>query len=130
MGADRSTRRIGCGELVEGKPLAESRSGGDSEASGVAHLASVETERLLIEVAKQMERFDGDVGALQGALQQRPKVLAAVGVDLPVHVAFGMVYGFSQRVAAALRAISRRRSGLRAAARACPPWEAESPCSA
>ena len=38
-----------------------------------------------------MERFDGNTGAFDGALQQRPEVFEAVGVDLSVHVAFGVV---------------------------------------
>ena len=38
-----------------------------------------------------MKRFDAHVGAFDGALQQRPEVLAAVGVDFTVHVGLGMV---------------------------------------
>lgn len=33
-----------------------------------------------------MKRFDGHVSTLQGALQERPEVLRAVGVNLPVNV--------------------------------------------
>src|SRR5688572_26144897 len=38
-----------------------------------------------------MKRFHGNVSALESPLQQAPEVLAAVGVDLPVHVLLGMV---------------------------------------
>ena len=38
-----------------------------------------------------MKRLNADVSAFQGALQEAPEVLAPVGVDLPVHVFFGMI---------------------------------------
>src|SRR5438093_8623740 len=38
-----------------------------------------------------MERLDGNVGALQGTLQQAPEVLAAVGVDLTVNIPLSVV---------------------------------------
>jgi hypothetical protein len=38
-----------------------------------------------------MKRFDRHVSALDGSLQQAPEVLAAVGVDVPVNVALGVV---------------------------------------
>jgi len=44
----------------------------------------VETERLFVKIAEQMERFDRHVGALDGALQEIPEVLQPVGVDLSI----------------------------------------------
>src|ERR1700680_754563 len=38
-----------------------------------------------------MKRFDTDVGSLQSALEERPKVFHSVGVDLPIHVPLRMV---------------------------------------
>src|SRR5688572_28965864 len=38
-----------------------------------------------------MERFDAHVGALDGALQQRPEIFAAIGVDVPIDVSLGVV---------------------------------------
>ena len=38
-----------------------------------------------------MERFDRHVGATNGTFQQRPEVLEAVGVNLPVNVSFGVI---------------------------------------
>src|SRR5688572_1442208 len=38
-----------------------------------------------------MERLNGNVGAFQGTLQEAPEVLAAVCVDLPIDIAFGVV---------------------------------------
>jgi hypothetical protein len=49
--------------------------------------AIVEAEGLLIEVAEKMKTFDANVGSLDAALQERPKVLHAIGVNLPVHIA-------------------------------------------
>src|SRR5262249_43640387 len=40
---------------------------------------------------EQVERFDRDISALEGTLQERPEVLAPVSVDLAVHVPFGVV---------------------------------------
>jgi len=38
-----------------------------------------------------MERFDRNISTLDGALQEAPEVLAAIGVDFTVHVGFGVV---------------------------------------
>ena len=46
---------------------------------------------MLINVAEQVEGFDRNVGAVNPALQQAPKVLGSVGVDLPVDLRFSMV---------------------------------------
>src|SRR5436190_17647311 len=53
--------------------------------------AIVETENLLIEVTKQMERFNGNIGAHESPLYQTPEILKAIRVYLPVNVLFGMV---------------------------------------
>jgi len=53
--------------------------------------AIVIAPRLLIQVAKKMERFDANIGALQSALEQTPEVFHAVSVDLPVHILERMV---------------------------------------
>ena len=42
----------------------------------------VEAERLLINIAEQVEGLNADVGSMQPALQQAPKVLHRVGVDI------------------------------------------------
>ena len=54
-------------------------------------LPVVVTERLLIEVAKQMERFDAHVSTVDTALQQRPEVLKSVRVHAPINVLDGVV---------------------------------------
>ena len=60
-------------------------------AVAIPVLALVETERLLIKVAEQVERPDERVGPLQRPLQEAPVVLQPVRVDLPLHVCFSMV---------------------------------------
>src|SRR5438132_1327413 len=79
------------GESVKRQALADDCLAHLDESLSVSHLASIEPERLLIEVAKQMERFDRDIGALDGALQERPEVFEAVDVDLPIDVSLRVV---------------------------------------
>src|SRR5277367_5210654 len=45
-------------------------------------------EDLLIHVGIEVERLNGNVGATKTALQQRPKVLNTLSVDLAAHVFF------------------------------------------
>jgi hypothetical protein len=55
------------------------------------HLAIVVTEYLLVQIAKQVERLDANVGSLESALQERPEILKAIGVNLAVNVSLGVV---------------------------------------
>ena len=65
---------------------------GQQEARTVIAAALIETERLLIEVTKKVERFDANICALQGSLEQAPKVLHSVRVNNFVpNVGFGVV---------------------------------------
>ena len=54
-------------------------------------LARVEPERLFVQVAEQVEGLDGDVRALDRALEQRPEVFQPVGVDVAARVGLGVV---------------------------------------
>src|SRR6476646_11721880 len=51
----------------------------------------VVTKYLLIEVTKQVERFNGNIGAFQPAFYEAPKIFQSISVYLPVNVLFGMV---------------------------------------
>ena len=73
------------------EPAARREAQHGCEAPVVVQLAQVEREHALVEVAEQVEGLNVDVGAVQPALQQRPEVLRAVGVDLPIDVALGVV---------------------------------------
>jgi hypothetical protein len=44
----------------------------------------VEPEGWLIEIGVQVDGINADVGSLEGPLQQGPKVLDAVGVDVAI----------------------------------------------
>src|SRR5260370_39884511 len=61
------------------------------ETRAVRDLAAIEAESLLVHVAEQMERFDADIGALKTTLEQRPKILNSVRVDIALNVGFGVV---------------------------------------
>ena len=49
-------------------------------------------ERLLIEVAEQMERFDAHIGSADASLQQAPEVLKAIGMDATINILDSMIY--------------------------------------
>jgi len=51
---------------------------------GVRHFPVVEPEALLVKIAEQVKRLDRHVSAVNRTLQQRPEILAAVGVNLAV----------------------------------------------
>jgi hypothetical protein len=55
-------------------------------------LARVESERLLIDITREVERFHGNIGSIQSTLQEAPKVLQAVRVNAPVNVLMKMVH--------------------------------------
>lgn len=63
----------------------------ESTPVAVLVLALVESERLLVTVTKQMERFDVSVGAFERPLKQRPKVFEAVGMNVAVNVALHVI---------------------------------------
>ena len=54
-------------------------------------LPVVIAKHLLVQIAEKVERLYRNVGALQSALQQTPKVLKPVGVDFPFRIGFGVV---------------------------------------
>src|SRR5438552_742284 len=60
-------------------------------ASVVKVFAVVISEYLLIKIAVKMERLDRNIGSMQPALQQAPKVFKSIRVDLPLHIGDRMV---------------------------------------
>src|SRR6266576_3846766 len=52
----------------------------------------IEPMDLFVKVRGDVERVNADVGALDGALQERPEVFKTVGVDLPLDIAMGVVH--------------------------------------
>lgn len=55
-------------------------------------LALVIPERLLVQIAEQMEGFDADVGSFQAALEQRPEILDPIRVHIATNILFGMIH--------------------------------------
>src|SRR5580700_2169735 len=68
----------------------------------IGHAAIVVAVGLLIQVAEQMERLNTHVGALDGALQERPEILQSVGMDFATNVLNGMVNYFMLKLIKAL----------------------------
>lgn len=62
-----------------------------SEPTAVVVGTLIEPECLLIGVSVQMNRVNADVGSLESALQERPKVLDSVDVNVAVHELYSMV---------------------------------------
>jgi hypothetical protein len=92
----RLTKTFVCGlrlasQFLIGHALSDNLRKRQREASTIIILALVVSERLFIQVAKQMERFHADVSPFQAALQQRPEILDSVRVNVPVNLAFGVV---------------------------------------
>lgn len=73
-------------EFRIGPPFADDLTDSNIESLGVRHLPIVETKRLLINIAKEVEWLHADVGSVQAALQERPKVFHRISVDVAVHV--------------------------------------------
>lgn len=61
------------GEFGVGQSPVSDRAKGVGEPAEVGHVAHVEREHPLIQVAEQVERLDGNVGAVQATSQQDQK---------------------------------------------------------
>jgi hypothetical protein len=73
----------------------------------------VVAERLLVEVAKEMERFDAHLGSVNAALQQAPVVLEAICMNLRVNISDSVV----DHLATVFFLQGHRRTGERGAAK-------------
>jgi hypothetical protein len=78
--------RLFASQFVKGQSLASDSQRSLNETIRVSRLASVEPEALLVKVAEQVKRFNANVGAFDAALEQGPKVLNAVSVNVTVDV--------------------------------------------
>lgn len=56
------------------------------EPAAIGALSLIEAAHLFVNIAKQVERINADVGAFDRPLEQRPEVFQSVGMDLPAHV--------------------------------------------
>ena len=87
------------GDFGKGQALASDLRENRIEAVRVTHILPVVVpEGLLIEVTEEMERLNTYVGTTDAALQQRPEVLKAVGVDATVDVLDSMIHNLMRVV--------------------------------
>jgi len=79
-------------QFIPSEALANDLRQGHIKASTIIKaLAIVETEGLLIEVAKEMKRLDADIGSFDATLQKAPIIFESVGVDVLYGIGPGMV---------------------------------------
>jgi hypothetical protein len=76
-------RRSCSGQFFVGEPFASNGVGYFSEPFSIGSLAGVETETFFVQIPKEMERFDIDIGSCDSPLQETPEVFNTVGVNLP-----------------------------------------------
>src|SRR5579885_165018 len=105
------------GEFRISEALASDLTNTGIEALSVTHLPIVVAERLFVDIAEQLERFDAHVGAVQSAFQQAPEVFHGVGVDFAVRVLDrvvddGVLVVFIQAVVGKKFIAENRRSSL------------------
>jgi transposase-like protein len=83
-------------QVLVGQPTPNDGAEHFEKPLGVGRFPSVESKRLFVEIPEQVKGLDGNVRALDLALQQRPEVFQAVGVgvDLPAYVGFRVVDDF------------------------------------
>ena len=84
--------RVTPDQMLVRQPLAYNGPYHVEEALAIGCEACVEAERLLVEVAEQMERLHAHVGAPDRALQEAPKILHALRVNIAVYVGLGVVH--------------------------------------
>jgi len=79
-------------QSLVGKPLAHDLRNRQFEAATIVHLFPVVVaESLFVDISEQVKRLYADVGAVQSALKQAPKVLDSVGVDVSADVFDSMI---------------------------------------
>jgi len=83
--------QILAGKFLVGDPTSHNLFHDGGKTLRVSGLPVVIAESLFVKVAKQVERFNANVGAVQAPLQETPEVLHGVRVDVPVHILDGVV---------------------------------------
>jgi hypothetical protein len=92
----RSTKKVGAGfffasQLGVRQPLSHDALHRIHKSLSIVMLALVESERLFIEIAEQVERLNADVRSLQTALQERPEVFNSVRVYVALNLRFRVI---------------------------------------
>ena len=90
------------GKVAVGQSASNNLLHDDGEPLGISQLAFVKTKALFIRVRLQVVRLNRYVRALQGALEQTPKVLKTVGVNLSIDITYGVVDHFVRKFSLAM----------------------------
>lgn len=90
----RGQVRIFANERHIFQPLADDTDNSLQEAFGVGAFTLIETERLFVQITKQMKRFNTNIGAANATLEQAPEVFHAVRVDIAANIFAGVVNRF------------------------------------
>ena len=89
--AASSILQVLAGKFPVGYPASNNLLHDGSEPLCFRKATSVVAKCLLVDIAEQVEGFDADVCAMQATLQKTPEVLHGVGVNVAVHVLYGVV---------------------------------------
>jgi len=80
------------GDFGPRQALSDDLTNGQIKAVTVSHIPPIiEAERLFINIAKQVKRFHGNIGAVDPTLQKTPEVLKAVRMHVLANVFNGVV---------------------------------------
>jgi hypothetical protein len=87
----RSGGQVLADQTLVGQPLAHDGARDVGKSPTVVFLPMVEAKALLVQIAVHVERVNADVGAFDGALEQAPERLQAIGVNQPNSISLSMV---------------------------------------
>ena len=90
------------GEMFVGKPPSDNMPHGKHKALNIGHVPIVVAKGLLVNVTKQVERLDGDVGSVQAPFQETPEVLQAIRVNIAANILNGVVHSLMLKVVKAI----------------------------
>jgi hypothetical protein len=101
------------GGFIPSESFAEDLRRSQFEAVEIVHVFTVVVaESLFVQIAEKMEWFDRNVGAANAALQERPEILKGVGVDVAIHVGYGVVNDL-MRILAFEPIVGKQRIGIK-----------------
>lgn len=99
-------------QALIGQPLVGYASERENETARVVQsLAIVESETLLVQVSEQVERLDRNIGSVNAALQQTPKVFHIVRMNVALDIRNRMVNNLMS-VVTRQPAIGKQRIGV------------------
>ncbi len=91
LASRRSRAQVGADQVAVGEALVHDGPQHVHKPASIIKAPVIEPMDLFGKVRGNVERVNAHVGAFDGALQERPEVFEAVGVNLPLHISDGMV---------------------------------------